>query len=171
MGVMVAHLATEQYIKASGLQYTLIREGVYTDVFPFFLNWFPHTKKIMLTNDGPIAWTSRDELGEQTAKLLADEGKVTKVMAQALGKNIEFEIVPFEEYAQALINGGKPEWLASVRGSTCDGVAKGEEETTEPLLEELLGRKPIGATEWLQKTLKNWISEWMLSRKSSDPNL
>jgi hypothetical protein len=162
-------------VDSSGLEYTLIREGVYIDAFPFFLNWFPHTTKITLTNDGAVAWTSRDELGEATAKLLADNGKffekyrnstvlltaqetldcrgVTKIIEETLGKKIEFEIVSFEQYAAAFVKDGKPEWLAPVWGSTYDGLAQGEGETTDPLMEELLGRKPIGATEWLKKTL------------------
>jgi uncharacterized protein YbjT (DUF2867 family) len=162
-------------VSRSGLEYTIIREGAYTDTFPFFLNWFPDTTKITLPNDGEVAWVSRDELGEATAKLLADTGKffekyrndtvlltgqerldlrgVTKVMSETLGKKIGFEIVPFEQYKKALVEGGKPEWLAPLWGSSFDGLAKGEGETVDPLMEELLGRKPIGAKEWIKKTL------------------
>lgn len=35
--VMAAHLNTEAYIKQSGLQWTIIREGIYSHSFPLYL--------------------------------------------------------------------------------------------------------------------------------------
>lgn len=35
--VMQAHLDTEEYIKDSGLTYTIIREGIYAESFPLYL--------------------------------------------------------------------------------------------------------------------------------------
>ncbi|KAF8249900.1 NAD(P)-binding protein [Wilcoxina mikolae CBS 423.85] len=183
MGLMAAHLATEAYLKTrecgfnegvsgrSGVDYTIIREGVYTDAFPFFLNWFPTTTKVALPNDGEIAWTSRDELAEGTAKVLLEDRfrnetllltaqeklnlrDTAAAVSNALGKEVSFEVVPKEEYVKALVRDGKPEWVAVIWAETYDGMAKGEGATVDPLLEELLGRKPIGAKEWIRKTLE-----------------
>ena len=35
--VMRAHLDTEAYLKASGVEYTIIREGIYAESFPLYL--------------------------------------------------------------------------------------------------------------------------------------
>jgi len=156
----------------SGVDYTIIREGVYTDAFPFFLNWFPKTTKVALPNDGEIAWTSRDELAEGTAKVLLEDRfrnetllltaqerldlrGVAAVISKALGKEVSFEIVSKEEYVKALASDGKPESLAGIWAETYEGMAKGEGRTVDPLLEQLLGRKPIGAEEWIKKALEN----------------
>lgn len=38
--VMHVHVLTEEYLKQSGLIYTIIREGITTDLFPFSLGMF-----------------------------------------------------------------------------------------------------------------------------------
>nr|WP_257792789.1 NmrA family NAD(P)-binding protein [Sorangium cellulosum] len=38
--VMRAHLDTEAYLRARGITYTILREGVYMESFPVFLGFF-----------------------------------------------------------------------------------------------------------------------------------
>jgi hypothetical protein len=125
----------------SGLNYTIIREGTYADAFPFFLNWFPSTTTLKLPYDGPVAWTSREELGEGTAKLVLSDPlsqtysqenfalltaqesltlrQTTALIAETRGKPIDFEIVgDFEAWKQWYVATGKPEQLAEVWGNT-----------------------------------------------------
>jgi uncharacterized protein YbjT (DUF2867 family) len=173
-GVMEAHLDTEEYLRASGVDYTIIREGLYVDAFPFFLNMFEDTRKVKLPADGAVAWSSREELAEGTAKLLVSEAlaerlrnktvvltgpeamtmkRTTEIVAQARGREIEFEIVSDQEYAESFVQTGKPKWLAAVWGTAYYGLEKGECELVDPLLEEVLGRKPTAGSEWIKKTL------------------
>jgi uncharacterized protein YbjT (DUF2867 family) len=126
---------------------------------------------VALPNDGEIAWTSRDELAEGTAKVLLEDRfrnetllltaqkkldlrGTAAAVSNALGKEVSFEVVPKEEYVKALVRDGKPEWIAGILAETYDGMAKEEGATVDPLLEELLGRKPICAKEWIRKTLE-----------------
>jgi uncharacterized protein YbjT (DUF2867 family) len=37
---MQAHLRTEAYLEASGVNYTIIREGTYYETYPIFLGYF-----------------------------------------------------------------------------------------------------------------------------------
>jgi len=158
----------------SGLEYTIIREGIYVNAFPFFLNWYPQTQVVKLPNDGRIAWTSREELGEATAKLMVEEKYfdrfrnqkvlftaqepldcrgVAKTISEATGKELTFEIVTLDEYAKEFAKVGKPEQLARAWATTYDGLAKGEGELVDGLMEEVLGRRPISASEWIKKTV------------------
>ena len=53
----------------SGLTYTSIREGIYTECFTIFLDWYPeHTGTMALPADGEVAYTPRAELGEASAR-------------------------------------------------------------------------------------------------------
>lgn len=79
--VMQAHLATEQHLKTklpSSMTYTILREGLYTESFPLYLGIYDISKKPLEVfvppgdNDGLIAFTKRDELGEATAKVIKD---------------------------------------------------------------------------------------------------
>jgi len=69
---MTAHLDTEDLLKTSGLKYTIIREGVYSEAFPVFLGYFDSatTTEIVVPGDGAISFASREDLGEGTAQLL-----------------------------------------------------------------------------------------------------
>jgi len=174
VGVMGTHLDTEAYIRASGLEYTIIREGIYVDGFPFHLNLLEDTSKVVVPADGAAAWSSRDELAEGTAKLVVSEAlaerlknktvlltgpealtmkETTEVVAQALGREIEFEIVSDEEYAESFVQTGRPRWLASFWSTVLYGLEKGDGELVDPFLEEALGRKPTAGSEWIKKTL------------------
>lgn len=75
--VQKAHIDTEAYIKASGLEYTNIRMGIYTESWSLYAGFLSSTDVkqkgqavCVVPNDGPIAWTARDELGEATAAML-----------------------------------------------------------------------------------------------------
>ncbi|KAL5336001.1 hypothetical protein BJX70DRAFT_373868 [Aspergillus crustosus] len=78
--VMGAHLATEKYLaetlENTSTTYTVIREGLYSESFPIYTNWFDlrnPSGEITIPHDGSgpgVAWVKRDELGEATAKLV-----------------------------------------------------------------------------------------------------
>jgi uncharacterized protein YbjT (DUF2867 family) len=72
--VMHAHLDTENYLKQSGITYTIIREGIYSESYPLYFGyWNPHRGKDVKIpyGDGGIAWVCREDLGEGTAKVIA----------------------------------------------------------------------------------------------------
>ena len=72
--VMQAHLDTEKYLKESGLTYTIIREGIYSESYPLYFGYWklgkPGSEVKVPHGDGGIAWVCRDDLGEGTAKLM-----------------------------------------------------------------------------------------------------
>lgn len=72
--VMQAHIVTEKYLKESGLTYTIIREGIYSESYPLYFGYWKPGKSgnevKVPYGDGGIAWVCRDDLGEGTAKLL-----------------------------------------------------------------------------------------------------
>lgn len=155
------------------MDYTIIREGTYVEAFPFFLDWFPDTTAVELPGDGPVAWTSRAELGEATARVLLDDTDrfrndkivltaqealdlrgVARVVGQSLGREIAFSVVSLDDYLRRKVGrDGVPESLARAWASTYAGLVLGEGATVSPLLEELLGRQPTPASQWIAATL------------------
>lgn len=71
---MQPHLATEAYLKQSGVTYTVIREGIYSESWPLYVGFWNAKKEErelkIPYGDGGIAWVCRDDLGEGTAKLM-----------------------------------------------------------------------------------------------------
>lgn len=71
--VMSAHLATEAYLKASGLEWIILREGIYAESWSLYAGFLSleNGSEIVVPGDGGVAWVSRDDLGEATARILA----------------------------------------------------------------------------------------------------
>jgi len=127
--VMAAHIDTEAYLKLSGLTYTIIREGIYSESYPLYLGFFDPSSSaseihIPQDGEGGIAWACRDELGEATARLLvqaADKEQVAEqfknqtvllsgpralslsqiagIVSKKLGRDIRVVYVDIEEYS------------------------------------------------------------------------
>ncbi|KZV98209.1 NAD(P)-binding protein [Exidia glandulosa HHB12029] len=172
--VMQAHLDTEKYIKESGLTYTIIREGIYTESFPLYLGFFDPSKgtdEVFVPGDGKIAWASRDDLGEATARLIvADTHKnqtillsgpesnnltlveLAQVVSRFLERQIKVSIVSIDEYIAHNRDAPPPrndedflrEWA-----KTYDAMGREETGVVSPLLGTLIGRPPRSVEEIL----------------------
>jgi uncharacterized protein YbjT (DUF2867 family) len=81
--VQKAHLETEKMLRENGIVFTSLRMGVYADAFPVFLNWFPTdpNQTLYLPSNGSIAYASRDELGEATARLMVEGGHEKQIVS------------------------------------------------------------------------------------------
>ncbi|KAA8650292.1 hypothetical protein EYZ11_001330 [Aspergillus tanneri] len=171
--VQKVHLETEDLLKESGVTFTSVREGVYTEAFPVFINWFPTTSTISLPSDAPISFTLRTELGEATARLMIAGGheneivlltapeairpsEIVDVINKTTGRQVKFELVSPDEYVR--LNGendlgGKPRAFFEMTKSWWDGITKGELQTTHPLMKEILGREPVKASDAIRNLL------------------
>ncbi|KAJ5279707.1 hypothetical protein N7478_005079 [Penicillium angulare] len=179
--VQQAHLITEEMMRKADINFTSIREGLYTDAFPVFMGWYPSTSKIYLSGDGPIAFTLRAELGEATARLMVQGGHdreivlltaqetvsftdIVDVINETTDRQVETEIVSPEEFVKiktATDEGGKPKGFFRALETWHAAIAEGDAGFTDPLMATLLGRKPTPAREAVRALLKeNRDYEW-----------
>ncbi|KAK8189456.1 NmrA-like family protein [Phyllosticta capitalensis] len=176
--LMGAHLETERLLKASKLNWTAVREGIYTEAFPVFLNWYPTNaaQTLLLPSDGAAAFALRSELGEANARLLMRgpggfENKVVAltgpravrlseivdVVNETTGRQVRVEYVDDEQYVRRNVandEGGKGEsffrnWVTLFRAFR-DGKMAG----VSLLMEELLERRPKDALEGVRGLLE-----------------
>ncbi|CAG8196099.1 unnamed protein product [Penicillium salamii] len=160
--VQQAHLMTEEMMRQADINFTSIREGLYTDAFPVFMGWYPNTSTVYLPSDGPIAFTLRAELSEATARLMIRGGygreivlvtaqenitfsEIVDLINETTGRNVQFKLVSPEEFValKAEDEGGKPAGFFKALVSWYDGIAKGETAAVDPLMVDLLGRDPV----------------------------
>ncbi|KAJ2962806.1 hypothetical protein NQZ79_g2159 [Umbelopsis isabellina] len=167
--VMKAHFATEDYLKASGVDYTIIREGGYMESYSIYLGfWNSSLDKVVVPGDGPVSFADRNELGEATAKLLVtDEFKnrivtltgaraytlkeTTEILSTILKKEIQFAKVSEQEFIE------KNDAMRDVAvwwASTYPSLENGDGGLVDDTLERLLGRTPRRFEEMLRTTLK-----------------
>ncbi|KZV63593.1 NAD(P)-binding protein [Peniophora sp. CONT] len=163
--VMRAHLDTEAYLKASGLEYTIVREGLYAESFPLYFGFFDasYDSDVYVPGDGPIAWAARADLGEATARIIADGlyanetillsgpaknvltlSQLAELCSSILSRPIKLHVVSEDEYvaqhaSAAALPRGDPEFLR-LWATSYVAMGRGKTGVVTPLLEKLLGR-------------------------------
>ncbi|RAL12942.1 putative NmrA-like family protein [Aspergillus homomorphus CBS 101889] len=181
VAVQQAHYMTEEMLRVSKIPYTSIREGLYTEAFPLYFNWYPTTQTIILpqpttpsespANTQRITFTSRQELGHATARLLLQGGARYRDQIVVLSaretlsfreivdlineyhhdskkgeEGVRLEFVSKEEYVArnaAADEGGKAAGFFEAMVSWHEGIAKGEAVVDgDGLMAEVLGREP-----------------------------
>ncbi|KAK3935332.1 NAD(P)-binding protein [Diplogelasinospora grovesii] len=178
--VMQAHLETEKYLAKLAAEdprftYTSIREGIYSESTPIYTAFFipkqSEESEILIPHDGSgpgVAWVKRDELGEASARLIANyatnpnsfphvNAKVlltgtrvwtlsdtVKILGEIAGRTLTIRPISVDEYVklpQVLGNFGSEE-KARTWATAWDAIRAGETAVVTPRMEEILGRKP-----------------------------
>ena len=187
--VMRAHLDTEAYLKASGLTYTIVREGIYSESYPLYLGFFDPSsgqEEVYIPDDGNggIAWASRDELGEATARLIARAynndllsspsilnttlllsgpeaislSSLAAIISTLLQRPnpIRVNYVPTDTYATSstALERLGPNF-ARLWATTYEALKRGECAVVSPTLEMLLGRRPREMKSVLEEILND----------------
>ncbi|GAB3510711.1 SDR family oxidoreductase [Spirosoma knui] len=166
--LMDGHFQSEDYIKASGLAYTLFQNSLYLDAIPQFVGGDAVFERgiYVPAGEGRVALALRSEMGEAMANALSNEfeGNITYQLtgsesysfydvAAALtdlsGKPVTYTPAEPASFETQLIGRGLPPVVARrITGFVTD-IANGQEDAISPDLEKLLGRKPIALKEGL----------------------
>ncbi|SMR59804.1 unnamed protein product [Zymoseptoria tritici ST99CH_3D1] len=189
VGFQQAHYETEKLLVDSGLNFVSLRAGIYIDAFPLYLNWYPSSTEVLLLElkpsvaKGEIAFTSRDDLAEGIAALLAKGLEAYPSIVPKTEKNIVLltadSTVSLIDVVDA-INGVRgtatpvkylppKKWIeASAKEDVgCKGLAwfearlvvlqgfvNGDAALVDHTLEKMLGRKPETGVQAVERLLK-----------------
>lgn len=151
------HNATEQILAESGLTYSLLRHGWYTENYTENLDAaLEHGAAIGAAGDGKIAAATRADLAAAGAAVMADPTRhggtyelvgeaftmsdYTASLSAATGQDIAYVDMPADAYRSALVGAGLPEPLADFLSDADLGISKGELDGDPTTLRELAGR-------------------------------
>jgi len=166
--VASSHIATEKLIKESGIAYTIFRNNLYLDVLPwFFGEKVIETGVFLPAGETKAALTSRDDMAEATANVLIGDGHENKVysfsnteqvsigdvaksMSEIVGKEVPYLNPTFEIYMETLTNAKVPAEYIGMFAGFVSAIKQGEFEVTTNDLENILGRKPTTAKQYLK---------------------
>lgn len=158
--LMNSHFETEDYIKQSGLTYTLLRNSLYADVLPMFVGEAVFENGIALPGgNGKATYALRREMGEAAANILASDGHENKtyhitgsdtysyadvaaILSELSGKDVTYTDVPQDEFAAQLKAAGLPDFAIFLTGGFATDTKNNQFDNTTNDLEQLLGRKP-----------------------------
>lgn len=164
-----AHWQTDNLIKGSGLTYTILKHGLYTDILPMFMgDKVIETGTIFLpAGDGKSSYASRNDLAAAGAVILTTERHENKVyefggpvshsfhdiagiLSELSGKTIQYVSPSAEVYSEQLKSYGVPDEMIQGAATFCVAIAQGEFDFPSTDLETLLGRKSQSVKEFLK---------------------
>ncbi len=164
-----AHWQTDNIIKASGLNYTILKHGLYTDILPMFMgDKVIETGTIFLpAANGKTSFASRNDLAAAAAILLTSnghEGKtyemggsisysfydIAEILSNLSGKSIQYVAPSSESFTEQLKSYGVPEEAIQGAATFCVAIAQGEFDFPSTDLETILGRKPQSLQDFLK---------------------
>ncbi|RDI49165.1 NAD(P)H-binding protein [Nocardia mexicana] len=159
------HAATEAALAESGVAWTALRNGAYGTLDQVLGPW-QQTGQIARPEDGPVPYTDRADVAEATAIILAGDhhfdGPITLTAPTAVtfadfatiasdltGRTIDRTVLNDDQWIAAQTATGVPEQAARFTLTWYQATRAGHFATPDPLLSNLLGRKPSSAADRL----------------------
>ncbi|CAN5434691.1 hypothetical protein BH10BAC2_BH10BAC2_38590 [soil metagenome] len=151
------------------MAYTILKNNLYLDALPmFFGEQVLETGIFLPAGDTKSAFALRNDMAEATANVLISEGHenkeysfnntenvsmtdLAKSLSEVVSKEINYVSPPAEIYVQALTNANVPAEYIGMFSSFTKAITQGEFQTSKTDLENLLGRKPASAKEFLSQ--------------------
>ena len=161
LGLAAEHRETEALIRASGLAYSLLRNGWYVENYTAGLGGaLEHGALAGAAGEGRIAAAARADYADAAAAVLSSAGPVEQVyelagdtaftladlaaeLSRQSGKQVPFHNLPQEEYRAMLIGVGLPAPAADLIADSDAAAAKGALDDGGRALSKLIGRPTI----------------------------
>jgi NAD(P)H dehydrogenase (quinone) len=158
LSLAAEHLLTEGALKASGVPYTILRNGWYTENYTGSISGAIAAGALIgSAGDGKIASAARADYAEAAVVVLTSEGNVGKVyelagdefytladlaaeVSRQTGKNIPYNNLPEAEYANILKSFNLPEGLALAIAGWDASASKNDLFDDAHQLSRLIGR-------------------------------
>ena len=161
------HLESEEYIKQSGLAWTMIKPNFYMQNLLASAGTIKEQGKIFLPmGDGKTGMIDTTDVGKVLAKVLSEDGhesmnheitgpeilsfyEVAEIFSQVLGKQVDYVDVPMDAYKETL-----GQFLTNQRhlDAVIDlfkGIAEGGIEDKTDTFNELMGETPKSLSQFL----------------------
>ena len=165
------HIATDAAIIASGLPYTILRNGWYTENYTGSLaGAVAAGAMIGASGDGRIASAARADFAEAIAIVAATDGHAGKIyelagdtaltmtefaaeVSKIVGKPIGYADMPQAVYAETLVSFGLPAGFAAILADSDVNAAKGALFDDSKTLSKLIGRPTTPVAETIAAAL------------------
>jgi NAD(P)H dehydrogenase (quinone) len=170
--LMKRHFQTEDYIRASGLDYVLFRNILYLDTLPLFVGGprVLETGIHLPAGEGRVSFALRREMGEAIANVLADGDCANRIytftgaetysfhdVAAALtelsGRPVTYADTEPGAFVAGMTSRGVPAAVANFTLGFMTDIKHGQESQVTPELAQWLGRRPTALKEGLQELM------------------
>lgn len=166
------HLLSEEAVRASGLEWTILRPGWFAQNFNEGLLADGVREGVLRlpTGEGAAAWIDAEDIAAVAVAALTEEGhhgrayelsgpraltltEATAEISTALGRPVRYEALSAQDYVTERLAVGWSRGDALLMTSSLSAIAKGREERPSPGVREALGREPRGFAEFVEETV------------------
>lgn len=164
------HVATEAYIRESGLHYTMLRNSFYADIVPMLAGGALAGGTLDAPADGPATYVARSDLAEATANLLAsgkhvdeivdltgpealDLAQIASIVSTLQNRSVERRVLPDAVYREGAIATGVPAEAADTLLGVFAALRQNRFGRVDPALAVLLGREPQTVSALLEQSM------------------
>lgn len=165
------HLETEKLLAASGIPYTILRNGWYTENYTGSVPGAVQAGAFAgSAGEGKISSATREDFAEAAAAVLSGDGHQGKVyelagdeaytlkelaaeISRQTGRDIPYTDLPEKEYAGILASLGVPEGFAQALAGFDTGASKGDLYDEGRTLSQLIGRPTTPLSEAVRQAL------------------
>jgi uncharacterized protein YbjT (DUF2867 family) len=156
------HADSEDYIKASGLPYTILRPNGFMQNLVIYNAGTINTQNAFYGSQGEAKVSHIDlrDVAAVAVKVLTEDGhtgyaytltgpeaitnaRIAEILSGDVGREIKYVDLPDDKLKQALLAAGVPEWTATATVDLQRFYREGGASAVSKDVEELLGRKPI----------------------------
>jgi NAD(P)H dehydrogenase (quinone) len=168
--VSQVHKDTTDYLKDTGIAYTVMNNTLYADsIGKFSGETFLESGIFFPAGDGKLPWVPRAEMGEAAAVVLTTPGhehktyaitadtaysfeEIAGMLSAITGKEVKYLKPDLNIFIDGLVKAGVPKEIVSFLGRFGTAIGNGEFDTHRSDFENLLGRKPMELKEFLKIT-------------------
>jgi NAD(P)H dehydrogenase (quinone) len=161
------HWATERHIRAAGLPFTFLRDGLYADFLPMMVGDDGVLRGP--AGDGRAALVAQDDIADAAVAVLRDPGphagatydltgpealtftEVAAALSTATGRPVRFHDESLAEAYASRASYGAPDWQVEAWVSTYTAVAAGQLATVSGDVERLTGHPATSLAELLRR--------------------
>jgi NAD(P)H dehydrogenase (quinone) len=162
------HFATEERIKASGMDYTFLRDDFYLDFLPLLAGEDGVIRGP--AGGGVMAAVARADVARSALTVLRDPAlhvgrtydltgpedislaRAADILSAGTGRRITFQNETLEEAYASRAPYGAPPWQVDAWVSTYTAIAAGELAGPTSAVHELTGREPLSLTQFLAES-------------------
>ena len=165
--LMISHFQTEDYLKASGLKYTILRNSMYAAAIPQIIGEQAIATGLALAGGaGKVPYALRAEFGEAAANALMQDGHENKIyslvgsrkysyqdiadlLSEISKQKVNYQNLDDASYRDMLHSIGLPDFIVYLTHGTVADIQQHQYEVQSTDLEMLLGRKTPALTDYL----------------------
>jgi NAD(P)H dehydrogenase (quinone) len=165
------HFHTEELIRASGLEFTFLRDSIYLEYVPFFAGADGVIRGP--AGDGRAAAVARDDIADVAVEVLLDPAhagqaypltgreaftlaEAAEIIGRAAGREVIYLEETLEEARASRAPSGAPDWEIEGWVTTYAAIAAGELDVVADTVARIAGHEPMTLAELLEADPSTW---------------